>query len=370
MLADTVQRRLCDSYHHARALNNLLCDVVCAWPAADVWSLIDDFERHVVATALHAVFAEQIALYRTQCAERLGDISLAREALDWWGPVAPDPFSCLAAAVALLELDEGRTGPVCRAVATASDGLRHRVDRENLVWCDVVAVEMAARDHPTDVVPLLDRLFDPEVVWHRCMVNAIAARGRAARALMSIGATTASATLERWCTWIDGDPDALATTAYLEGVHAELHGDIDLASDRYVRALDGTPTWACTTLSDIQRGLARCAAAHGDREAARSWARQSVQTLHRWPGVGLDESIRLLRELGGRPAPTRSDPHLSDREFQVATLVSRGFTNREIGDELRISPRTAGVHVSHILDKLRVSKRSEIAAYVARRSVS
>ena len=123
-------------------------------------------------------------------------------------------------------------------------------------------------------------------------------------------------------------------------------------------------------LSDIQRGLARCAAVKGDREAARSWACESVQTLERWPGVGLNESIRLLRQLGGRPAPSRSDPHLSDRELQVATLVSRGFTNREIGDELRISPRTAGVHVSHILDKLHVSKRTEIAAYVARRTAN
>ena len=122
-------------------------------------------------------------------------------------------------------------------------------------------------------------------------------------------------------------------------------------------------------LADIQRGLARCSAAQGDRDGARSWARRAVETLDRWPGVGLDESIRLLRNLGGRPAPSRLDGLLSDREIQVAALVSRGFTNREIGEELHIAPRTVGVHVSHILGKLRVSRRSEIATYVARRSV-
>ena len=43
------------------------------------------------------------------------------------------------------------------------------------------------------------------------------------------------------------------------------------------------------------------------------------------------------------------------------------MTNREIGESLGIATRTVGVHVSHILEKVGVSKRSEIAAHVARR---
>lgn len=370
MLADVIEREICDSYDRARAMNNLLCDVVYAWPATDVWSLIDKFERHVVATALHAVFAEQVALYREQCAERLGDAALAQAAIDWFGPVAPEPHSCLAAAVALLELDRGRTGPMCGAVVAVSETMRDRADLEKLVWCDCLAVEVAARGQPPEVEPLLDLLFDPGVIQGRFMLDAIERRGRAARALMSIDLATASATLGRWHLWIDGDPDGPATTAHLEGVHAELHGNVDLATDRYLSALAGTTVRACTALADLQRGLARCAAARGEREVARWWARQSVQTLRCWPGAGLDESTRLLRQLGGRPEPTHADSVLSDRELQVATLVSRGLTNRQIGDELRIAARTVGVHVSHVLDKLRVSKRSEIAAYIARRPAS
>jgi len=370
ILAEIVESQSCDSYNHARAMNNLLCDVVYVWPAADVWLLIDQFERHVVATALHAVFAEQVALYREQCAERLGDVALARTAIDWFGPVDPEPHTCLAAATALLELDGGRTGPACRAVVAASETLRHRADVEKLVWCDCVAVEVAVRGQPAAVEPLLSLLFDTGVIQHRFMVDAIVARGRAARALMSLDLATASATLDRWHTWIDGDPDGPPTTTHLEGVHAELHGNVDLATDRYLRALEGTPVRACTELADIQRGLARCAAARGERKAARSWARESNADTRPLAGVGLDKSARLLRQLGGRPAPTHADSVLSDRELQVATLVSRGLTNREIGDELRIAARTVGVHVSHVLDKLRVSRRSEIAAYIARRSAS
>ncbi len=325
---------------------------------------------HVVAAALHSVFAGQVALYREQCAERLGDIALARAALDWFGPVDPEPFTCLAAAAALLELDAGRPGAMCREVSAASDALRHRADREKLVWCDAVAVELMAAARPTTLEPLLERLFDPAVVEDRFMVDAIAARGRAARVLMSIDAAAASATLDRWHAWIGDDPDGVAMTAHLEGVRAEIHREFEVATDRYMRALDDSPVRAVTMLADIHRGLSRCAAADGDREAARAWARQSVETLEHWPGVGRNESIRLLRQLGGRPAPTHADQVLSDRELQVAALVSRGFTNRQIGDELLIAPRTVGVHVSHILDKLRVSKRSEIAAYVARRPAS
>ena len=55
---------------------------------------------------------------------------------------------------------------------------------------------------------------------------------------------------------------------------------------------------------------------------------------------------------------------LTMREFEVARLVARGLTNREIADELRITVRTAGSHLEHIRTKLGASRRSEIAAWV------
>jgi DNA-binding CsgD family transcriptional regulator len=161
--------------------------------------------------------------------------------------------------------------------------------------------------------------------------------------------------------------NAVAMTAHLEAIAAESSGDHLTAADGYRRSLEGVPIRACVIYADALRGIARCTAAAGDRETARDWARQAVDTLARWPGVGLDQSIRLLRQLGGRPAPSRRDHVLSDREVEVAALVTRGLTNREIGASLGIAPRTVGVHVTHILDKLDLSTRSEIAAHVARR---
>ncbi len=56
---------------------------------------------------------------------------------------------------------------------------------------------------------------------------------------------------------------------------------------------------------------------------------------------------------------------LSKREAEVALLVARGLSNRQIGTALTISERTAEAHVAHILDKLAMSSRSQVAAWAA-----
>jgi DNA-binding CsgD family transcriptional regulator len=57
---------------------------------------------------------------------------------------------------------------------------------------------------------------------------------------------------------------------------------------------------------------------------------------------------------------------LTAREAEVLALMARGLTNREIADELVISVKTAGVHVSHILSKLDVPNRVQAAAIAHR----
>jgi DNA-binding CsgD family transcriptional regulator/tetratricopeptide (TPR) repeat protein len=57
---------------------------------------------------------------------------------------------------------------------------------------------------------------------------------------------------------------------------------------------------------------------------------------------------------------------LTAREIQVLALVARGLTNKQIGEALFISSKTAGVHVSNILAKLGVARRVEAAAIAQR----
>ena len=87
-----------------------------------------------------------------------------------------------------------------------------------------------------------------------------------------------------------------------------------------------------------------------------------------------------IRIVGGRrryrvDAPTRVTLDessvqrlgLTIREAEVLTLVAVGRTNRQIGEELYVSDKTASVHVSNILRKLGFNSRSLIAAWVTER---
>jgi DNA-binding CsgD family transcriptional regulator/tetratricopeptide (TPR) repeat protein len=63
-----------------------------------------------------------------------------------------------------------------------------------------------------------------------------------------------------------------------------------------------------------------------------------------------------------RPAIDLSSP-LSRREREVATLVARGLSNRQIAERLVMSERTVHGHVASILAKLDFRSRSQIAVW-------
>ena len=57
-----------------------------------------------------------------------------------------------------------------------------------------------------------------------------------------------------------------------------------------------------------------------------------------------------------KPSPSL----LTRREREIAELVARGLTNRQIAETLVISERTADAHVEHIRTKLGVRSRAQI----------
>ena len=65
----------------------------------------------------------------------------------------------------------------------------------------------------------------------------------------------------------------------------------------------------------------------------------------------------------------RENDILSEREKEVLVLVAQGLTNRQIAAELIISENTVRNHLSHILDKLDLSRRSQAAAYAVQRGL-
>ena len=78
----------------------------------------------------------------------------------------------------------------------------------------------------------------------------------------------------------------------------------------------------------------------------------------------------LLREITLRADGARPELSLTARETEVLRLLAEGRSNRQIGEALYISAKTAGVHVSNIMAKLGVSSRTEAAAVAHRNGLA
>ncbi|MFF2954580.1 AAA family ATPase [Kitasatospora sp. NPDC057965] len=115
----------------------------------------------------------------------------------------------------------------------------------------------------------------------------------------------------------------------------------------------------------------------GRREAGAGLLREARELASARGDAGLRAEIDALAEragltlVAGRPAPSAAPPAggsfgLTPRERDVLRLLARGRTNRQIAEELYISPKTASVHVSNILGKLAVGGRVEAAALAHR----
>ena len=75
--------------------------------------------------------------------------------------------------------------------------------------------------------------------------------------------------------------------------------------------------------------------------------------------AALGESVS--GRLGSRAAADTDGAGLSRRELEVVRLIAVGRTNREVAQELFLSPRTVDMHVRNILRKLDCRSRVEAA---------
>ena len=56
---------------------------------------------------------------------------------------------------------------------------------------------------------------------------------------------------------------------------------------------------------------------------------------------------------------------LTPRQQQIAVLIACGFTNRQIADELVLARGTVANHVEHMLNRLGLNRRSQLAVWAA-----
>jgi DNA-binding CsgD family transcriptional regulator len=175
--------------------------------------------------------------------------------------------------------------------------------------------------------------------------------------------------------WLDrvaaylGDVSPISAPAVAHGrglvsLAAGATGLARAALEAAVRGWDGLgrvweATWARLDLAACDLRSSRYAEAASLLADARTTAARlaSPPLLDR-----VDELTRVARGRGSLDEPWRP---LTTREFEVARLIADGQTNAEIAGELSIAPKTASAHVEHILAKLGVARRAEIATWVA-----
>jgi DNA-binding CsgD family transcriptional regulator len=167
--------------------------------------------------------------------------------------------------------------------------------------------------------------------------------------------------LARW------DPVAGAAISHADGLVKVAGGSLTAGREALERAVRGwddrrriwESTWARL---DLARCLIRMNR-HGDASVVLAQVKTAALAIQSDPLLRqADELARL-----GRGKSTVEEPWwpLTAREFEVARLVAEGLTNAEIAEQLTIAPKTASAHIEHILAKLAVTRRAEIAAWVA-----
>jgi DNA-binding CsgD family transcriptional regulator len=124
------------------------------------------------------------------------------------------------------------------------------------------------------------------------------------------------------------------------------------------------------SVSDYEGRLAAARSQLGEEAFAAAWAEGEAMPLERAIEYALseeeDDHPASLAVPEKQPPDDGRTERLTSREREVALLVERGLTNRQIASELSLSERTVENHVGRILKKLGFSSRARLAAWVAR----
>ncbi|SEF89442.1 regulatory protein, luxR family [Microbacterium azadirachtae] len=173
--------------------------------------------------------------------------------------------------------------------------------------------------------------------------------------------STAELVRARW----DSLPVELQHPQWGTVLGAVLDGDADRLQTA-VPAADGDDVPAVFR-AVVRLERARALVAAGDRAAALDAAAEAAAVAE---ALGHDRLRRRTAEFidaaglsrtSSRGAHLAESVELTAREQQVLDLIAQGLSNRQIGERLFISGKTASVHVSAILRKLGVSSRTEAA---------
>jgi two-component system, NarL family, response regulator DevR len=155
-----------------------------------------------------------------------------------------------------------------------------------------------------------------------------------------------------------------------------------------VRLPDGSGIEACRTIRDARpetRVIMLTSYADEDAVLASILAGAAGYVLKQTRGSALADAIesvasgdalldssvtqKVLERVRAAQQPKADDPMaaLNAQEHTIIRLIAEGKTNKEIAAEIFLSDKTVKNYVSSILNKLNLHRRSEAAAFIARR---
>jgi DNA-binding NarL/FixJ family response regulator len=121
------------------------------------------------------------------------------------------------------------------------------------------------------------------------------------------------------------------------------------------------------TTARLLRGLSELSRRVGGQRAEVLCAiaiREAERRLARLRDLSARAEERAAQSLQAEPACAKPRTVLSPREWDVAELIAQGFTNQQIATQLVLTPGTVANHVAHILTKLDLKSRTQIAVWV------
>lgn len=136
---------------------------------------------------------------------------------------------------------------------------------------------------------------------------------------------------------------------------------LDLETAAETSRAIGTPGFEADANVELADALLDRAAT-GDDQRARSLIAAASEVARRVGAGAIEE-----RATGVASRLRSDDQTLTRREREVAQLVAAGLSNRRIADRMFLSERTVQNHVQHVLNKLDLANRAQIAAWVVRR---
>ncbi len=115
-------------------------------------------------------------------------------------------------------------------------------------------------------------------------------------------------------------------------------------------------------IADIRRALNAGALGYLTKDADAALLIQAIQSVHHGRRFLPPNVARLFAD---HPDP---DP-LTAREQQIVSLIALGLGNKEIGNRLGIAEKTVRVHMTHILDKMGATDRTQLLILAVQRGI-